>query len=223
MVEDEARLAAALQRGLQAEGFAVDVAGDGETGLELARHGEYDAMILDVMLPRLSGYRVVRHLRAEQRWLPVLMLSAKDGEYDQADGLDCGADDYLTKPFSYVVLLARLRALLRRGMPERPAVLAVGDLELDPALRRVSRAGEPVTLTAREYAVLEYLMRRPGEVVSKTELLDHVWDAAVDTAPNAVEVYVGYLRRKLGRDLLETVRGAGYRLAEPAGPAVPGS
>ena len=215
VVEDEARLAAALQRGLQAEGFAVDVAGDGETGLELARHGGYDAMILDVMLPRLSGYRVVRHLRAEQRWLPVLMLSAKDGEYDQADGLDCGADDYLTKPFSYVVLLARLRALLRRGMPERPAVLSGGDLELDPALRRVTRAGAEVTLTAREYAVLEYLMRRPGEVVSKTELLDHVWDAAVDTAPNAVEVYVGYLRRKLGRDLLETVRGAGYRVVTP--------
>ena len=215
VVEDEARLAAALQRGLQAEGFAVDVAGDGESGLELARHGGYDAMVLDVMLPKLSGYRVVRQLRAEQQWLPVLMLSAKDGEYDQADGLDCGADDYLTKPFSYVVLLARLRALLRRGTPERPTVLTVGDLELDPAARRVTMAGGDVSLTAREYAVLEYLMRRPGEVVSKTELLDHVWDAAVDTAPNAVEVYVGYLRRKLGRDRLETVRGAGYRVAVP--------
>jgi two-component system OmpR family response regulator len=216
VVEDEARLAAALQRGLQAEGFAVDVAGDGETGLELARHGGYDAMILDVMLPRLSGYRVVRALRAEEQWLPVLMLSAKDGEYDQADGLDCGADDYLTKPFSYVVLLARLRALLRRGSPERPAVLTVGDLTLDPAQRRVTRDDAEVTLTAREYAVLEYLMRRAGQVVSKTELLDHVWDAADDTAPNAVEVYVGYLRRKIGREVLETVRGAGYRLAAPA-------
>jgi two-component system OmpR family response regulator len=216
VVEDEARLATALQRGLQAEGFAVDVAGDGEAGLDLARHGGYDAMILDVMLPRLSGYRVVRQLRAEHQWLPVLMLSAKDGEYDQADGLDCGADDYLTKPFSYVVLLARLRALLRRGARERPAVLAHGDLELDPAERRVTVAGAEVTLTAREYALLEYLLRRPGEVVSKTELLDHVWDASLDTAENAVEVYVGYLRRKIGRERLETVRGAGYRLAAVA-------
>ncbi|GAB7042800.1 MULTISPECIES: response regulator transcription factor [Catenuloplanes] len=213
VVEDEARMARAVQRGLQAEGFAVDVAADGPTGLEMARHGGYDAMILDVMLPGLSGYRVVRQLRAEDVWLPVLMLSAKDGEYDQADGLDCGADDYLTKPFSFVVLLARLRALLRRGAPQRPAVLTVGDLTLDPAQRRVERAGAAITLTAREFALLEYLMRREGEVVSKTELLDHVWDAAMETAPNAVEVYVGYLRRKIGRDLLETVRGAGYRLS----------
>ncbi|MEU8425022.1 response regulator transcription factor [Micromonospora sp. NPDC048835] len=213
VVEDEARLAAALQRGLQAEGFAVDVAATGPAGLDAARHGGYDAMILDVMLPGLSGYELVRRLRAEQHWLPVLMLSAKDGEYDQADGLDCGADDYLTKPFSYVVLLARLRALLRRGAPERPTVLAVGDLRLDPARRRVTRADAEVTLTAREFALLDYLMRRPGQVISKVELLDHVWDASLETAPNAVEVYVGYLRRKLGRDRLETVRGAGYRLA----------
>ncbi|MCX5070379.1 response regulator transcription factor [Micromonospora lupini] len=213
VVEDEARLAAALQRGLQAEGFAVDVAATGPAGLDAARHGEYDAMILDVMLPGLSGYELVRRLRAEQHWLPVLMLSAKDGEYDQADGLDCGADDYLTKPFSYVVLLARLRALLRRGAPERPAVLTVGDLRLDPARRRVTRADAEVALTAREFALLDYLMRRPGQVISKIELLDHVWDASLETAPNAVEVYVGYLRRKLGRDRLETVRGAGYRLA----------
>ncbi|MFF0658506.1 MULTISPECIES: response regulator transcription factor [Micromonospora] len=213
VVEDETRLAAALRRGLSAEGFVVDVAATGPEGLDAARHGEYDAMILDVMLPGLSGYEVVRRLRAEQRWLPVLMLSAKDGEYDQADGLDCGADDYLTKPFSYVVLLARLRALLRRGAPRRPAVITVGDLRLDPARRRVTRADAEVVLTSREYALLDYLMRRPGEVVSKTELLDHVWDASVDTAPNAVEVYVGYLRRKIGRERLETVRGAGYRLA----------
>jgi two-component system OmpR family response regulator len=212
VVEDEERLAAALRRGLQAEGFAVDVAHDGQDGLEMARHGGYDAMILDVMLPRLSGYRVVRQLRAERHWLPVLMLSAKDGEYDQADGLDCGADDYLTKPFSYVVLLARLRALLRRGTQARPVVLACGDVELDPAEKRVLVAGSEVTLTTREFALLEYLIRRPGEVVSKTELLDHVWDAALDTAPNAVEVYIGYLRRKIGRERLETVRGAGYRL-----------
>ncbi|MEN3613686.1 response regulator transcription factor [Plantactinospora sp. ZYX-F-223] len=212
VVEDEARLATALQRGLQAEGFVVDVAASGPEGLDLARHGGYDAMILDVMLPGLSGYRVVRQLRAERHWLPVLMLSAKDGEYDQADGLDCGADDYLTKPFSYVVLLARLRALLRRGAPRRPVVLVAGDLSLDPARRRVTRDGVEVELTAREYALLEYLLRRAGEVVSKTELLDHVWDASLRTAPNAVEVYVGYLRRKIGRDRLETIRGAGYRL-----------
>jgi DNA-binding response OmpR family regulator len=216
VVEDEARLASALQKGLQAEGFAVDVAHDGLSGLEMARHGEYDAMILDVMLPGLSGYRVVRALRAEEHWLPVLMLSAKDGEHDQADGLDCGADDYLTKPFSYVVLLARLRALLRRGAPQRPAVLTVGELSLDPARRRVTRGSTQITLTTREYGLLQYLMRRAGDVVSKTELLDHVWDAAEETAPNAVEVYVGYLRRKVGRDVLETVRGAGYRLVCPS-------
>ena len=215
VVEDEARLAAALRRGLTGEGFVVDVATDGPTGLDLARHGGYDAMILDVMLPGLSGYRVVRQLRAERNWLPVLMLSAKDGEYDQADGLDCGADDYLTKPFSYVVLLARLRALLRRGAPERPPVLTAGTLILDPATRQVTLDGAPVGLTAREYALLEYLLRRSGQVVSKTELLDHVWDAAPETAPNVVEVYVGYLRRKIGRDALQTVRGAGYRLVAP--------
>jgi len=212
VVEDEARLATALQRGLGAEGFAVDVAGTGPDGLEMARHGGYDAMILDIMLPGLSGYRVVRALRAEGHWLPVLMLSAKDGEHDQADGLDCGADDYLTKPFSYVVLLARLRALLRRGAAPRPAVLTVGGLALDPARRRVTLDGTDVALTTREYGLLQYLMRRAGDVVSKTELLDHVWDANEETAPNAVEVYVGYLRRKLGRDRLETVRGVGYRL-----------
>jgi DNA-binding response OmpR family regulator len=217
VVEDEQRLAEALRRGLQAEGFAVDLAADGPAGLDLARHGTYDAVILDVMLPGLSGYRVVRALRAESNWVPVLMLSAKDGEYDQADGLDVGADDYLTKPFSYVVLLARLRALLRRGAPRRPAVLAVGELSLDPARRLVTLAGAEVSLTSREFALLEYLMRRQGEVVSKIELLDHVWDAAVETAPNAVEVYVGYLRRKIGRERLETVRGAGYRLVAAEG------
>ena len=216
VVEDEPRLARALQRGLVAEGYAVDLAADGLTGLEAARHEGYDAVVLDIMLPGLSGYRIVRTLRAEQNWVPVLMLSAKDGEYDQADGLDSGADDYLTKPFSFVVLLAKLRALLRRGAPERPAVLSAGSLSLDPATRRVTRDGQEIALTTREFALLEYLMRHRDEVVTKTELLDHVWDAGADTDPNVVEVYVGYLRRKIDQPYnvrsLQTVRGAGYRL-----------
>ncbi|MEO8518905.1 MAG: response regulator transcription factor [Dermatophilaceae bacterium] len=213
VVEDEVRLGAALRRGLTAEGFLVDVATDGPTGLERARHGEYDAVVLDVMLPRMSGYDVVRTLRTEENWVPVLMLSAKDGEYDQADGLDYGADDYLTKPFSFIVLLARLRALVRRNLPARPAVLTAGELTLDPATHEVELAGARVALTPREYALLEYFLRHPDRVVSKIELLDNVWDAAQDTDPNAVEVYIGYLRRKVGRDVLLTVRGAGYRLA----------
>jgi two-component system OmpR family response regulator len=212
VVEDETRLAGALHRGLSSEGFAVDIASDGATGLEAARHGAYDEMILDVMLPRLSGYQVVRALRSERNWLPVLMLSAKDGEYDQADGLDCGADDYLTKPFSFVVLLARLRALLRRGATARPVVMTLGALSLDPAAREVRLNDEEVALTNREFTLLEYLMRRSGQVVGKSELLDHVWDAGEDTGPNAVEVYVGYLRRKLGPSRVVTVRGAGYKL-----------
>ena len=212
VVEDEPRLGAALRRGLTAEGFLVDVAADGPSGLEAARHGGYDAVVLDVMLPGLSGYNVVRTLRNEANWVPVLMLSAKDGEYDQADGLDYGADDYLTKPFSFVVLLARLRALVRRNLPARPAILAAGDITLDPATHEVTLDQVPVALTPREYALLEYFLRHPDRVISKTELLDSVWDAAQDTDPNAVEVYVGYLRRKVGRDVVRTVRGAGYRL-----------
>jgi two-component system, OmpR family, response regulator len=212
VVEDELRLGAALRRGLTAEGFLVDVATDGPTGLERARHGEYDAVVLDVMLQGMSGYDVVRTLRTEANWVPVLMLSAKDGEYDQADGLDYGADDYLTKPFSFVVLLARLRALVRRNLPARPSVLTARDITLDPATHEVELAGKPVALTPREYALLEYFLRHPDRVVSKIELLDNVWDAAQDTDPNAVEVYIGYLRRKVGRDVLRTVRGAGYRL-----------
>ncbi len=212
VVEDELRLGAALKRGLTAEGMLVDLATDGSRGLEAARHGDYDAVVLDVMLPGMSGYNVVRTLRTEENWVPVLMLSAKDGEYDQADGLDYGADDYLTKPFSFVVLLARLRALVRRKMPARPSILTVADLTLDPATHEVELAGTPVALTPREYALLEYFLRHPGRVVSKTELLDNVWDASEDTDPNAVEVYVGYLRRKVGRDVLRTVRGSGYRL-----------
>ncbi len=221
VVEDERRLAAAVRRGLQAEGFAVDLAHDGNDGLHLAREGGYDAVVLDVMLPGLSGYRVCERLRAEENWVPILILSAKDGEYDQADGLDLGADDYLTKPFSYVVLAARLRALLRRGARRRPAELRAGDLVLDPGRREVRRGDCQVDLTPREFSLLEYLMRRAGDVVSKTEILEHVWDAADTTDPNAVEVYVGYLRRKIdapfGRAGLKTVRGAGYRLASDGG------
>jgi len=212
VVEDELRLAHALRRGLVADGFSVEVAGDGATGLELARHGDFDAVLLDVMLPRLSGYDLVRALRQEENWVPVLMLSAKDGEHDQADGLDYGADDYLTKPFSYVVLLAKLRALLRRAPEARPTVLAAGDVRLNPATRRVTVADQPVALTPREFGLLEFLLRRPGRVVTKIDILDHVWDRADEINPNVVEVYIGYLRRKLGRHLVETVRGVGYRL-----------
>ncbi|CAM3216886.1 Transcriptional regulator [Stackebrandtia soli] len=209
-------MATALARGLRADGFAVELAHDGVTGLDQARHGSFDAVILDVMLPRLSGYEVVRTLRKENNWVPVLMLSAKDGEYDQSDGLDLGADDYLTKPFSYVVLLARLRALLRRGRPARPTVLTVGDLTLDPAKRQVSRGETDIALSGREFSLLEYLMHHAEHVVTKVKLLDHVWSASEDTHVNLVEVYIGYLRRKIdapfGRKSLQTVRGAGYRL-----------
>jgi DNA-binding response OmpR family regulator len=221
VVEDEVRLAQALQRGLRAEGFAVDVAADGEEGLHLAREEPYDAVILDVMLPKVSGYQVCRTLRAERNWVPVLMLSAKDGEFDQADGLDVGADDYLTKPFSYVVLVARLRALLRRSARPRPTVLSAGDLSLDPARHVASRGGTEITLTPREFALLELFLRRPDEVLPKAEILTHVWDAHYEGDPNVVEVYVGYLRRKIdapfGRHALQTVRGAGYRLAGDGG------
>jgi DNA-binding response OmpR family regulator len=222
VVEDERRLAAAVKRGLEAEGFVVDVAHDGVNGLHMAREGGYDSVVLDIMLPGLSGYKVCAQLRAEENWVPVLILSAKDGEYDQADGLDLGADDYLTKPFSYVVLAARLRALLRRGAVPRPAVLRAGDLTLDPAARVVRRGAVVVALTAREFALLEYLLRRAGEVVSKAELLSHVWDAADEIADlNVVEVYVGYVRRKIdapfGRHAVQTVRGAGYLLAADGG------
>ncbi|WP_199422175.1 response regulator transcription factor [Actinotalea solisilvae] len=212
VVDDERGLTRALRRGLEAEGFAVDVAHDGATGLELATDTDYDAIVLDVMLPRGNGYDVVTALRARDVWTPVLMLSAKDGEHDVADGLDVGADDYLTKPFSFVVLVARLRALVRRPAGARPAVLVAGDLELDPSARTVTRGGAPVDLTTRELALLEYLMRHAGRVVGKVELRDHVWDGTGEDL-NVVEVYVGYLRRKLGRDAVTTVRGAGYRIA----------
>jgi DNA-binding response OmpR family regulator len=220
VVEDERLLAGALKRGLEAEGYAVDVAPDGQEGLWRAREQSYDAMVLDIMLPGMNGFQICATLREEDNWTPILMLTAKDGEYDEAEALDTGADDFLSKPFSYVVLLAHLRALMRRGVRQRPAVLAVGDLRLDPASRSVDRGGEPLRLTAREFAVLEYLMRHPGEVVSKADLLEHVWDFGYDGDPNVVEVYVGYLRRKIdapfGRHTIETARGAGYRLADGA-------
>ncbi len=212
LVEDEHRLARALRRGLVDDGFIVEVAHDGVTGLELARHGDFDAIVLDVMLPRLSGFELVQALRSEENWVPVLMLTARAGEHDEANGLDYGADDYLTKPFSYVVLLARLRALMRRTPQALPPVLAAGDIRLDPSTRRVTVDGVAVALTPRELGLLEYLLRRPNRVVTKIEILDHVWDAAAEVNPNAVEVYVGYLRRKLGRPVVETVRGLGYRL-----------
>jgi two-component system, OmpR family, response regulator len=212
VVEDEARMAAALARGLEAEGFVVDTADDGPGGLEAARFGGYDAVVLDIMLPGMSGYTVVRTLREEQNWVPVLLLSAKDGEYDQADGLDYGADDYLTKPFSFVVLLARLRALLRRDAGPRATALEAAGVRLDPASRRVEADGHEVHLSRREFLVLEHLLRAHPSVVTKESLLDNVWGTGEDAGANIVEVYVGYLRRKLGRERIETVRGVGYRL-----------
>jgi two-component system OmpR family response regulator len=221
VVEDEKRLAAGLKKGLEAEGFATDVALDGTDGLWMAREHPYDAIVLDIMLPGTNGYKVCSTLRAEGIWTPILMLTAKEGELDEAEALDTGADDYLTKPFSYVVIVARLRALIRRGARERPAVLVAGDLRFDPGARRVFRGEVEVTLTFRETAVLEFLLRRKGEVVSKREILDHVWDYDFEGDPNIVEVYVRHLRIKLdrpfGRASIETLRGAGYRLAADGG------
>ncbi|MFV0253100.1 MAG: response regulator transcription factor [Beutenbergiaceae bacterium] len=210
LVDDERSLTRPLRRGLTAEGFVVDVAHDGERGLELARFGSYDVIVLDVMLPRRNGYDVVAALRADQIWTPVLMLSAKDGDYDVADGLDLGADDYLVKPVAFVVLLAKIRAMTRRAAPPRPVIVRQGRISMDPGGRSVTLDGDPVELTVREFALLEYLMRHADRVVGKVELLDHVWDGE---DPNVVEQYVGYLRRKLGREAITTVRGAGYQVA----------
>jgi len=216
VVEDERRLAAGLRAGLEADGFSVDVALTGTDGLWAAREEPYDAIVLDIMLPGVNGYKVCEALRRERIWTPILMLTAKDGEWDEVEGLDTGADDYLTKPFSYAVLLARLRALLRRGARERPAVLEAGDLRLDPAARRAWRGDVELALTSREVALVEFLLRRRGEVVSKREILDHVWDPDFEGDPNIVEVYVRRLRNKLDRpfdrDSIHTVRGSGYRL-----------
>lgn len=216
VVEDEVRQAAALKRGLEAEGFAVDVASTGTDGLWLATEENYDVIVLDVMLPGLNGFKVCAELRAKQIWTPVLMLTAKDGELDEAEALDTGADDFLSKPFSYVVLVARLRALMRRSTTSRPPVLQVGGIELDVAARSCTVNGQPVELTPREFSVVEYLMQRHGEVVPKAEILEHVWDFAFDGGDNVVEVHVSALRRKLGSAAIETVRGAGYRIGPRA-------
>jgi two-component system OmpR family response regulator len=218
LVEDEVLLAEAVQRGLAAEGFQVELAHDGKEGLLKATTGEYDVVVLDIMLPGYSGYRICQEMRKAEVWTPVLMLTAKSGEYDEADAFDLGADDYLTKPFSYVVLVARLRSLLRRGAPARPTVLEAGDLTLDPARHRVERRGVEVTLTPREFGLLQFLMRHRNEVLSKHQILENVWDAHYDGDENIVEVYVGYLRRKIdapfGGRSIETVRGVGYRLVD---------
>lgn len=220
IVEDEKRLALTLAKGLSAEGFAVDVVHDGAEGLHMATTTDYDLIILDIMLPGMNGYRVCAALRAAGNETPVLMLTAKDGEYDEAEGLDTGADDYLSKPFSYLVLLARIRALLRRRTRGGARVLRVGDLVVDPGTRTCRRGSQDVPLTAKEFAVLEHLAVRAGEVVSKADILHHVWDFAYDGDPNIVEVYISTLRRKIdapfGRRSITTVRGAGYRLAAEA-------
>ncbi len=214
IVEDEKRLALSLAKGLTAEGYAVDVVHDGREGLHRATEGTYDLVILDIMLPGLNGYRVCAALRAAGHDVPILMLTAKDGEYDEAEGLDTGADDYLTKPFSYVVLVARINALLRRRAqgPGASPVHVHGDLKVDTAARRVFLADDEIALTAKEFAVLEQFVMRAGEVVSKSEILEHVWDFAYEGDPNIVEVYVSTLRRKLRAGLIRTVRGVGYRL-----------
>ncbi|HEX2088364.1 MAG TPA: response regulator transcription factor [Actinomycetota bacterium] len=221
VVEDEKRLAAGLKKGLRAEGFAADVALTGTEGLSMARSNAYDAIVLDVMLPGMNGNKVCARLRRDGVWTPILMLTAKDSDSDVAGALDTGADDYLTKPFSFLVLMARLRALIRRGATERPAILQAGDLRFDPGARRAFRGSTEVDLTAREMALLEFLMRHKGEVVSKHEILEHVWDQDFEGDPNIVEVYVRRLRNKLdrpfGRDGIETLHGIGYRVVADGG------
>ena len=218
VVEDEVRMAALLRRGLMEEGHAADVAATGDEALWMARAAEYDAVVLDLMLPGTDGVEVCRELRASGVWAPVLMLTARDGVEDRVAGLDAGADDYLPKPFSFAELLARLRALARRGTGERPAVLEVGDLRLDPATRRAWRGHAEIDLSAKEFALLETFMRRPGQVLSRLQLLEHAWDFGYENRSNVVDVYVRYLREKIdrpfGRDSLETVRGVGYRLRQ---------
>ncbi len=221
VVEDETRLAAALDRGLQAEGFAVDTVGDGVEALWRATEYPYDAIVLDIMLPGLNGFQVCARLREAGIWTPILMLTAKNGELDEAEALDTGADDYLTKPFSYVVLVAHLRALLRRGTPDRPSSLEAGDLRLDPKSRSCWRGDQEVHLTAREFQILEFLLHKAGQVTSKSAIVEHVWDSSFDGDPNVVEVHISSLRRKIdttfGRHAIQTVRGIGYRLLSQGG------
>jgi DNA-binding response OmpR family regulator len=226
LVEDESTLAETVRRGLTNEGFVVDIASDGVSGLQAATEKPYDVILLDLMLPFKNGYDVLKGLRERLIWTPVLMLTAKDGEYDQTDAFDLGADDYLTKPFSFIVLVARIRALIRRGAPERPVVLSVGTLTLDPGSRRVRRGSSVIELTPREYGLLHYLMRRHDQVVSKSQILDNVWDPAFEGGGNVVEVYISYVRRKIdapfGLQTLNTVRGMGYILTADPQTNVPG-
>jgi two-component system OmpR family response regulator len=219
VVEDEPRMSTLLERGFREEGYAVDVAADGPGGLWLATENAYDAVVLDAMLPGLDGFEVCRRLRGAERWAPVILLTALDGVEDRVRGLDAGADDYLTKPFSFAELAARVRALVRRRSGARPAVLMVGDLRLDPALHRAWRGDVEIGLSPKEMALLELLMRHHGEVVTRSQILDHVWDFAYGGTSNVVDQYIGYLRKKVarpfGRDDIETVRGVGYRLRDP--------
>jgi two-component system, OmpR family, response regulator len=216
IVEDELRMASLIRRGLTREGLAADVAGTGEDALWMAEAHDYDAVVLDVMLPGINGFETSRRLRDRGIWVPILMLTARDSVNDRVEGLDAGADDYLVKPFAFAELLARLRALVRRGDQERPAVIEAGALRLDPATRRAWRSDNEIHLSAKEFSLLETFMRRPGEVLSRLHLLEHAWDFAYENRSNIVDVYVRRLRRKIGPGSLETVRGAGYRLRESA-------
>jgi two-component system OmpR family response regulator len=217
VIEDETRMAGLLKRALQEEGHAVDVAADGQEGLWLATENAYAAIVLDVMLPGLDGFGVCRRLRESGSWVPVLMLTARDAVRDRVQGLDAGADDYLVKPFSLLELAARLRALARRDDRPRPVILAEGDLRLDPAAKRAWRAGIELRLSPKEFALLEFFLRHPGRVLTRSQIIEAVWDFAYDGGSNVVDQYVNYLRRKIGRDDIETVRGMGYRLRHAQG------
>jgi two-component system OmpR family response regulator len=220
VVEDEAKMAALVRKALELEGYSVDTASTGTDALWLGGENDYDAIVLDVMIPEPDGFEVCRRLRADGRWAPILLLTARDSVDDRVVGLDAGADDYLPKPFSFAELYARLRALTRRGAPERPAVLEVGDLCLDPATHRVTRAGQSIDLSPKEFGLLDLFMRHPDDVLSRSKILEHVWDFAYDGTSNVVDVYVRYLREKIDRPFdratLETVRGVGYRLRSDA-------
>ena len=221
LIEDDKKIATAIKRGLEGDGYTVEVAFDGTDGLWMATEGAYDVLIVDLMLPGKNGFVICRELRERRIWTPILVLTAKDGDLDEAEALDTGADDYLTKPFSYPVLLARLRALLRRTTGQNPVPLQLGDLRIDPGARRTWRDDTEIELTSRQFEVLEFLMRRAGQVLSKSEILAGVWESDFDGDPNIVEVYIGRLRSRIdhpfGRTSIETIRGAGYRLAEDGG------